>query len=400
MPSGSNTRALQVRVERLPGDARDDVAEQKEIDVAVDERLAGSRRRHFVLRELDRRVVAGPRMQIDIGPQARHVRQQVTDRDAALAVPLESGDVARHRVVEPEASVLDRASSRPWSWPRPWSTKRDRRPYQESSALPRAPWRGSRTPFRTTSDRRWPTTTTAPGVSLAAMASRDEVVDAADHCGRFDSALTGRLAGQNLAQGGHAETRSRPVWSVAFERMGANILSRLQFFQREIQAMRDSKTFLSAAALVAALVVAAVPAAAQTGRIGGTDQGPAEPAPEGRDGHRGKPGRVALVVHGDDRRQGPLFDHRPAHRHVEDHGVGAGLRALVRQRAGAHHRRADAAGRLRAGARRRRPGRRARRREHQGAAGRAAEGHGPRQRAASTTRRSPPTTRSSPRRRR
>jgi TolA-binding protein len=34
--------------------------------------------------------------------------------------------------------------------------------------------------------------------------------------------------------------------------------------------MRDSKKFLSAAALVAALVVAAVPAMAQTGRIGGT----------------------------------------------------------------------------------------------------------------------------------
>src|SRR5687767_3707535 len=34
--------------------------------------------------------------------------------------------------------------------------------------------------------------------------------------------------------------------------------------------MRDSKTFLSAAALVAALMVAAVPAMAQTGRIGGT----------------------------------------------------------------------------------------------------------------------------------
>jgi tetratricopeptide (TPR) repeat protein len=34
--------------------------------------------------------------------------------------------------------------------------------------------------------------------------------------------------------------------------------------------MRDSKRFFSAAALVAALVVAAVPAAAQTGRIGGT----------------------------------------------------------------------------------------------------------------------------------
>src|SRR5690349_7797559 len=39
---------------------------------------------------------------------------------------------------------------------------------------------------------------------------------------------------------------------------------------REIQAMRDLKTFLSAVALGTALVVSAVPAAAQTGRIGGT----------------------------------------------------------------------------------------------------------------------------------
>jgi tetratricopeptide (TPR) repeat protein len=38
--------------------------------------------------------------------------------------------------------------------------------------------------------------------------------------------------------------------------------------------MRDSKTFLFAAALVAALVVSAVPAAAQTGRIGGTIRDP------------------------------------------------------------------------------------------------------------------------------
>lgn len=34
--------------------------------------------------------------------------------------------------------------------------------------------------------------------------------------------------------------------------------------------MRDSKTFLLAATLIVALVVSAVPAAAQTGRIGGT----------------------------------------------------------------------------------------------------------------------------------
>ena len=88
---------LQVRIERLPGDARDDVAEQEEVDVAVDERLAGRRRRHFVFRQLDRGVVAGPRMQIDVGPQPRDVRQQVADRDAAFSVALESRDVARDR---------------------------------------------------------------------------------------------------------------------------------------------------------------------------------------------------------------------------------------------------------------------------------------------------------------
>src|SRR3954469_9014338 len=37
----------------------------------------------------------------------------------------------------------------------------------------------------------------------------------------------------------------------------------------EIQAMRNSMKFVSALALVAALVVSALPAAAQTGRIGG-----------------------------------------------------------------------------------------------------------------------------------
>ena len=96
---------------------------------------------------------------------------------------------------------------------------------------------------------------------------------------------------------------------------GANILSRLWFLHREIQAMRDSKTFLSAVALVAALVVSAASG-------GGPDRPhwrhrsrtPRGPAAQGRHDNRGEPGRVALVVHGDDRRQGPLLDHRPQDR--------------------------------------------------------------------------------------
>jgi tetratricopeptide (TPR) repeat protein len=42
------------------------------------------------------------------------------------------------------------------------------------------------------------------------------------------------------------------------------------FHHREMQAMRDSKNWLTAIVLVAAFVVSALPAAAQTGRIGGT----------------------------------------------------------------------------------------------------------------------------------
>ena len=43
---------------------------------------------------------------------------------------------------------------------------------------------------------------------------------------------------------------------------------------REMLAMRDLKTFFSAAAVVVALVVSALPAAAQTGRVGGTIKDP------------------------------------------------------------------------------------------------------------------------------
>ena len=139
--------------------------------------------------------------------------------------------------------------------------------------------------------------------------------------------------------------------------------------------MRDSKTFLSAVALVAALVVSAAAGGGPDRPHRRHSQGRTDDQPlKGATVTAENPQRVALVVHGDDRRQGPLLDHRPQDRHVEDHRVGAGLRALVRPGSGAQPRRADAAGGLRARPRRGRPGRRACRREHQGAAGRAAEG--------------------------
>src|SRR5687768_10814785 len=100
----------------------------------------------------------------------------------------------------------------------------------------------------------------APGVCLAAMASatRSSTRSRPDDC---PAAISLRVAARPKTNA------ARPVCSV--RTMVATILS-WSFYQREIQAMRDSKTFLSAAALVAALMVAAVPAMAQTGRIGGT----------------------------------------------------------------------------------------------------------------------------------
>ena len=81
MPSGSKMRSRANRSSGMPADALHDVAEQKEVDVAVDEALAGTRRRHLVDGERDRRLVAHPQVgKIDVGPQPGDVRQQVTDR--------------------------------------------------------------------------------------------------------------------------------------------------------------------------------------------------------------------------------------------------------------------------------------------------------------------------------
>ena len=171
---------------------------------------------------------------------------------------------------------------------------------------------------------------------------------------------------------------------------GANILSRLWFHYREIQAMRDSKTFLSAVALVAALVVSALPAAAQTGRIGG----------QVKDAQSGQPLKGATIT-----AENPQASPSSFTATTDDKGrysiiglktgtwkvtaVAPGLPALVRPGAGPQPRRADASGRLRARRRRVRPHRRARRREHQGAAGRIAEGRSTWRTRASTTRRLP-----------
>ena len=75
---------LRVSVEALAAHAADDVAEQKEVDVAVDEALARRGGRHFFDRAANRFVGAVELdLEIEIGTEPRRVRQQVPDRDAA-----------------------------------------------------------------------------------------------------------------------------------------------------------------------------------------------------------------------------------------------------------------------------------------------------------------------------
>ena len=82
--------------------ATDDVAQQEEIDVAVDEARARRRCRHFFDGEGDGGIRSRPRLrQIDVGAQTRHVRQQMADRDVSLAVALEARNEGGDAVVQP-----------------------------------------------------------------------------------------------------------------------------------------------------------------------------------------------------------------------------------------------------------------------------------------------------------
>ena len=94
-------------VERRAARAMHDLAQQEEVDVAVDEALAGRGGRHFLAGQLDGGVVPLPRIgKVHVGPEAADVRQQVADRDAALAVALEARHVPRHRIVQPDATLF------------------------------------------------------------------------------------------------------------------------------------------------------------------------------------------------------------------------------------------------------------------------------------------------------
>ena len=156
MPSGSKIRVLRELVERLAAHAADDVAEQEEVDVAVDEaraRRSGRAPPRSRARSPCRSrstVVA----EVEVRPQPRHVRHQVADRDVRLAVALEARNERRDAVAQADLALPRRASSRSSSSRRPWSATPDRRPCRASSARRPEPARGCRSPSGTARGRR------------------------------------------------------------------------------------------------------------------------------------------------------------------------------------------------------------------------------------------------------
>ena len=93
--------------ERPPAHPRDDFAEQKEVDVAVDKPAARRIGQHFFARQLNRLVGARPlRPQIQIRPKPGHVRQQVANRDAVLAVFGEFRNERRDRIGQADTALF------------------------------------------------------------------------------------------------------------------------------------------------------------------------------------------------------------------------------------------------------------------------------------------------------
>ena len=180
IPSGWKMSRCDILIERQPADPRHDVAEQEEVDVAVDEALA--RRGGRALRRARAR---SPSRSPARGRRDRHracrpgdVRQQVPDGDGALAVAIEPGDV-RSRQDRSGARVPARsAASPPSSWRRPWSARRGRRWCRSSSASAPAPPRAARTPFRTGRRRPGRRARRRPASALAAIASSTSAIDA------------------------------------------------------------------------------------------------------------------------------------------------------------------------------------------------------------------------------
>ena len=112
IPRGWNTTSRAYSARGFPDSRRTISPEQNEIDVAVGEALPGPGHRLVDERQLDPRFVPAPgRLQVQIGPQAGEVRQQLANGDFARAA-LEFRQVLGHPVVEPELAFLEQLHDR------------------------------------------------------------------------------------------------------------------------------------------------------------------------------------------------------------------------------------------------------------------------------------------------
>ncbi len=98
---------LRVAVEPFTAHPAHDIAEQKEVDVAVDEAFARRRGRHLLGRPANGFLGAVKLdLELEIGPQPRCVRQQLANGDGALAVAPELGDELRDRIGQANPPLL------------------------------------------------------------------------------------------------------------------------------------------------------------------------------------------------------------------------------------------------------------------------------------------------------
>ena len=97
-----------VVLERQAGHPRHDLAEQEEVDVAVDEPLAWRRQQHLLGRAVNGDVVAVELvLQRQVRPETGHVRQQVADGDVFLAVTRELRDERADPIGQPDPAGFD-----------------------------------------------------------------------------------------------------------------------------------------------------------------------------------------------------------------------------------------------------------------------------------------------------
>ena len=247
--------------------------------------------------------------------------------DAALAVPAELGDEQHHRIVEADAARARPASSRSSSSPRPWSARRGRRSCLRVIG-------SARRRDRAVAER-------AVIQDLVAAADQDDgagqfvacdggldqrrdrretgVVESGAGAGACAPGRAGEHDERNRASAAARVFTEDSIYTECSHYFSVMVRPKLDTTVRGVKAgffrgIRMRHGLHLSRGVLAALFVAALAsgAAAQTGRVGGTVKDEAGQPIKGATVTAENPERVAEQLHGDDRRQGTVLDHRPA----------------------------------------------------------------------------------------